>query len=421
LRLLFVTRSGILAHSFPVATTKGTVTVNQDLKAIIPDPAGDLEYLAWCLRANARTILDECTKDGTTVHSIEVSLLRSFLVPLAPPAEQLRIVAKLKELFSELDKGIESLKAAREQLKVYRQAVLRHPFEGKLTAQWREENKDKLETAEQVLARINGEGSSKVSPCADSGLPALPRGWLWLRYGELCSLVRNGVSKKPDGDAGTKIFRISAVRPMQFDLTDVRYIDNENGVFDQYYLQYGDIVFARCNGSRAYVGIAAEYRSDGTHLYPDKLIRTRLSGASVLPSYIEKAVNCGQSRKFMERRIRTTAGQSGVSGTDIKAMPVPICSTAEQAVISAQLNEYLTRIDHVLAEIDQNLLRSESLRQSILKEAFSGQLVPQDPKDEPASVLLERIRPEKASQAKFRRTRSKGTSKPCNEVQSSNA
>ena len=75
--------------------------------------------------------------------------------------EQRRIVAKIEELFSELDKGVESLKTARAKLNVYRQAVLKHAFEGKLTAQWREENKDKLETPEQLLARIKQEREAR--------------------------------------------------------------------------------------------------------------------------------------------------------------------------------------------------------------------------------------------------------------------
>ena len=82
--VLFVTRSGILAHSFPVATTKVAVTINQDLKAIVPEPVINPEYLGWCLRAFARPILDSCTKDGTTVHSIEVPSLKAFRVPIAP-------------------------------------------------------------------------------------------------------------------------------------------------------------------------------------------------------------------------------------------------------------------------------------------------------------------------------------------------
>ena len=83
------------------------------------------------------------------------------MVPIPPEREQRRIAAKIEELFSELDKGIESLKMARRQLAVYRQSVLKHAFEGKLTARWRAENKDKLETPEQLLARIKRERSAR--------------------------------------------------------------------------------------------------------------------------------------------------------------------------------------------------------------------------------------------------------------------
>ena len=155
--VLVVTRSGILAHTLPVATNEIPLAINQDLKAITPFAGIDAEFLAWALRALQRRILKECSKHGTTVHSIEVPRLQAFDVPLAPANEQRRIVAKIEELFSELDKGIESLKTARRQLEVYRQSVLKHAFEGKLTAQWREENKDKLDEPEQLLARIKKE------------------------------------------------------------------------------------------------------------------------------------------------------------------------------------------------------------------------------------------------------------------------
>jgi type I restriction enzyme S subunit len=87
--------------------------------------------------------------------------LSKSLLPIPPLAEQHRIVAKIEELFSELDKGIENLKTAQAQLKVYRQALLKHAFEGKLTAQWREANRDKLETADALLKRIQQERAAR--------------------------------------------------------------------------------------------------------------------------------------------------------------------------------------------------------------------------------------------------------------------
>ncbi|CCQ74232.1 restriction endonuclease subunit S [Magnetospira sp. QH-2] len=434
--VLFVTRSGILAHSFPVATAKNAVTVNQDLKAIVPNVAVGSEYLGWCLRALARDILNGCTKDGTTVHSIEVPSLKDFSIPVAPTNEQRRIVAKIEELFSELDKGIESLQTAKAQLQVYRQAILKHAFEGKLTAEWREANKDRLEPADHLLERIKSErearyqqqlidwkatvnqweavgkpGKKPTKPKKPESLHVdsqielsdLPLGWGWARYGGLCEVVKNGISQKPEGNSGCKIFRISAVRPMEFDLNDVRYIDNSSGVFNEFRLETGDLVFTRYNGSRAYVGVCAQYISQEEHLYPDKLIRTKLGTPSVLSGFVEKAVSSGESRKYIETKIRTTAGQSGVSGGDVKNIPVPLCSEEEQAEILKVLEAELSKISSCLVGLLEDLRRCDALRQSILKKAFSGQLVPQDPNDEPASVLLERIKAEKSAVKKAKK------------------
>ena len=153
-------------------------------------------------------------------------------------------------------------------------------------------------------------------------------------------------------------------------------------------------MFTRYNGSRRYVGVCAEYRSDEKRLFPDKLVQTRVFSKNMSTSYLEKALNSGASRKFVESKIRTTAGQSGVSGDDIKNIPVPFCQTDEQMQIVEILESKLSEVDQLELTIATSLQQSEALRQSILKKAFSGQLVPQDPQDEPASVLLARIKME---------------------------
>lgn len=354
--------------------------------------------------------------------------LSKSLLPIPPLPEQHRIVAKIEELFSELDKGIENLKTAQAQLKVYRQALLKHAFEGKLTAQWRAENQDKLETAAALQKRIQQEraqryqqqladwqansGSKPKSPkplppltAAElAELPELPEGWGWIKYGDLCSVVRNGISAKPEGESGTPIFRISAVRPLFFEMSDIRFISNSNGEFDSYYLERGDLVFTRYNGSRRYVGVCAEYRSDEQRLFPDKLVQTRVFSKNISTSYLEKALNSGASRRFVELKIRTTAGQSGVSGDDIKNIPVPLCSVDEQMQIVEELEVKLSEADQLDQTITASLQQSEALRQSILKKAFSGQLVPQDPHDEPASALLARIQAERETGGKSETT-----------------
>ncbi len=408
-------------------------------------------FILYLMRSVEPGISKEGT--GSTFSAINRQFIEELEFGLPPLNEQHRIVAKIEELFSELDKGIENLKTARAQLKVYRQALLKHAFEGKLTAQWREErranstkavipaqagiqqdknafclnpldsrlrgNDEPLETATALLARIQSErelryqqqlkqwqatGGSKPKapkplPPLTAGelaeLPKLPEGWGWMKYGDLCSQVRNGISAKPEGDSGTPIFRISAVRPLFFDMEDIRFIDNSNGEFDSYCLERGDLVFTRYNGSRHYVGVCAEYRSDEKRLFPDKLVQTRIFSKRISTSYLEKALNSGASRKFVESKIRTTAGQSGVSGDDIKNIPVPLCAADEQIQIVAELESKLSETDQLDQTITTSLQQAEALRQSILKKAFSGQLVAQDASDEPAAALLARIKAER--------------------------
>ena len=121
----------------------------------------DRLFLFYALK-NITAELYAKTHGSGMVH-VTKGKFRETPLSLPPLSEQHRIVDKIEELFSELDKGVDSLKTARAQLNVYRQAVLKHAFEGKLTAQWREQNKDKLEKPEQMLSASSGRGRLTTS------------------------------------------------------------------------------------------------------------------------------------------------------------------------------------------------------------------------------------------------------------------
>jgi len=124
------------------------------------------DFLYYVFQNNKfRRLISEVAK-GSNINNLKREHITDFEISLPPLHEQHRIVAKIEALFSELDKGIESFKTAREQLKIYRQALLKHAFSGKLTEQWRAENQDKLETAEALLQRIQTEREQRYSATA---------------------------------------------------------------------------------------------------------------------------------------------------------------------------------------------------------------------------------------------------------------
>ena len=144
-------------------------------------------------------------------------------------------------------------------------------------------------------------------------------------------------------------------------------------------------------------------------LHPDKLIRVKPLTGVRLGAWIEVCGNVGLSRKHVVSRVKTTAGQTGISGDDLKKTPIPLAPVLEQEAALTLLDERLEAIKDLERPAELSLKQSTAQRQNILRAAFSGQLVPQDPSDEPASVLLERIRAERAERDAVERPRGRKT------------
>ena len=347
---------------------------------------------------------------------VDFTQFADYPIPLPPLLEQHRIVAEIETQFTRLDASVAALRRARAKLKRYRTSVLKAACEGRLVpteADLARSEDRGYEPAGVLLDRILAErrarwesqekrrGKYNEPSLPDtSALPELPEGWAWTSFEQLASVIRNGYSKRPQGDAGTPILRISAVRPMAVNLEDIRWVDSKENLTD-FQIHPGDLLFTRYNGNPAFVGVCGVV-PDGTRdtLHPDKLIRVTLVQSDTMPAFVQVVANVGISREFLNQRVRTTAGQSGISGTDLKAIPIPLPPLAEQRRIVAEVERRLSVVQQAEATVEASLARAERLRQSILKQAFSGKLVPQDPGDEPASVLLERIRAEREAAAR---------------------
>ena len=398
-----------------VAIAERPLATNQGFKSFVPPAGIASDYLYYYLQRAKPLALELAS--GTTFQ--EVSGKRAAQIPLAiaPIHEQPRIVAKLEELFSDLDAGVAALERARANLKRYRAAVLKAAVEGKLTERWRKAHPlpgrqaGDVEHASKLLERILAERRRKwekaqLAKFAAAGkappkgwkdkypepakpnttdLAELPEGWCWASIDQLASQVRNGLPQKPASEPpGFPILRINAVRPMSVDLTEVRYLSKARDDVEDYFLTDGDLLFTRYNGSIDLLGVSGMVRNcEKETLHPDKLIRVRTVIVSPLPEFIEIASNVGFSRKFIQARARTTAGQTGVSGSDIKEAPIPLCPLEEQRCIIEEIETRLSTVSKSMVDIETGIDRGTRLRQSILKRAFEGKLVPQDPNDLP--------------------------------------
>ena len=323
-------------------------------------------YLLRCLR------LDQFEK-STAIPGLSRDDTYPLPVKIPPANEQCRIAAKIEELFSELDKGIENLKTAREQLKVYRQAVLNNAATGQLLIQRGYSSSpfgaDELTTLEDVVDE-SGQGWSPR--CLNHPSP---------------------------NDEVWGVIKTTAIQHLAFNESENKQLPEHLEPRPHLSIKTGDILVTRA-GPRKRVGVACLVRSCRPRIMLcDKAYRLRSNLRKILPEYLEMLLNSPRTLSDVEK-LKTGISDSGVNLTQQRFLSLQIFvpSIDEQNRTLAELECVLSNIENAETQIDDALQKEVSLRQSILKKAFSGQLVDQDPNDEPASVLLERIKAEKTAQ-----------------------
>jgi type I restriction enzyme S subunit len=409
----------------------GPGLLNQRVCRVMPDERFyDQRFLAFVLPSYLAAI-------NRATSSITVKHLSSFTIstiplPLPPLPEQHRIVAEIERQFSLLDAGVAGLRRVQVNLRRYRASVLQDACAGRLVPteaeQARAEGRD-YEPAETLLARILSERRARweaeqlakmeargtlpkddawkakyVEPSGPNtaGLPKLPEGWVWCSAEQICGFITKGTTP--------------ASNKMQAGVGDVPYIK----------------VYNMTHEGRLDFSINPTFISRKVH--EDELTRSKvipgdvlmnivgppLGKVSIVPeTFAEWNINQaiaifrplpGMDRSFLAfslltenilsritSKAKATAGQYNLTLELSRMLPLPLPPLAEQERIIAEVERRLSVVEQLERVIAVNLKRAERLRQSILKEAFAGRLVPQDPNDEPAWALLERIRAERAA------------------------
>ena len=354
-----------------IITTRIETAINQDLKIVKPLYDADQTFVRYYFQSIERQIIRKAS--GTTVLGITLNNLNELEIYLPPLPEQHRIVAKIEELFSELDKGVENLKLAQQQLKVYRQAVLKAAFEGKLTD-------DEFE---------------------------------YIRLENLTELITKGSSPRWQGfdyiqDETQLLFITSEnVRENWIDISKPKYLDLRfNEVQRRSVLQPGDVLF---NIVGASIGRAAVFCLSCVCNINQAVCVIR-TNKDISHNYLSLFLNSEIAKREYLHKVVDVA-RANLSLTDVANLNIPFVAKLRQEVIVAEIESRLSVCDKLEETIKHSLIQAESLRQSILKKAFAGELVPQDPNDEPAEKLLERIRAERSAQAPVKKNAAGRTKK----------
>jgi type I restriction enzyme S subunit len=342
----------------------------------------------------------------------------SLPVPLAPKRERQRIVERLDELLSDLDAGVAALERARANLRKYRAAVLKAAVTGELTADWRAAHRH-VEPATKLLDRVLAERRRKweadqqarftatgKSPPRNwqekypepalpdtTGLPELPRRWCWTRVSQ-AGEVKLGRQRSPEHHHGPHMrpyLRVANVFENRIDTSDVLQMNFTPDEYEVYRLKHGDILLNE-GQSLHLVGRPAMYRDEVPGAcFQNTLVRFR-AAPGLVPEFALYVFLAYLHNKRFQKIARWTVNIAHLGAERFSNVEFPLPPADEQRAIVAEVERQLTDIKATEDYIAASLKRAGRLRQSILKEAFAGRLVPQDPNDEPASALLDRIR-----------------------------
>ncbi|MEO1716408.1 MAG: restriction endonuclease subunit S [Planctomycetota bacterium] len=431
-----------------------------------PSPDIDSTYFALALQSPVYRRYVSTVAAGVNINNLRRAHLEDYRIPVPPLVEQQAIAAKVEALFSELDAGVAQLEAAQALLKRYRQSVLRAAFEGRLTAEWREQRRreaeaggEELPTAEDLLEQIEAERQERAEQQhaewrraaqaweaaggKDSGekkprrparpkdppplteeelasLPELPEGWAWARCASLTSVDVGFAFKSAQfANEGVRLLRGDNIEPGRTRWKNQKCWPAEmlEG-FEHLLLNEGEIVLAM---DRPLISsgfkIARVSKSDLPALLVQRMARFKPAGA-VDTAYLYHQL---QSERSIQHLVGSQTGTQlpHISGGGIEALPVALCHPVEQMALMDELEQRMSVVADLERTIDDSVAQAHALRRSILKRAFEGRLLDEaeleavrsHPDYEPADRLLERIRERAAAQSKTKKQTKKKTTR----------
>jgi type I restriction enzyme S subunit len=332
----------------PTNLAPGECAIGRGLTAIHPRGGIDSRYVLYGIRSTSDRLAALAT--GTTFSAVSGDVVKAHLLPVAPLAEQRRIVAAIEEQLSRLEAAEECLRRCKVRLAALRRSVLAEAVRGPWS----------VTRLGDLLENIVAGKSFRTT-----GQPAKPSEW--------------------------GVIKVSAMTWGEFNEDENKAIPPGRVTDARYEIRSGDLLLSRANTSD-YVGATVLVRSCRPKLLlSDKSMRL-VSRPNVDRRWLWYALSSPQLRAQMSAvATGTSDSMRNISQEKVRALSLPLPPLAEQLEIVDVIERRMSIVDAEHARIVASLSRSEALRRSVLREAFAGGLVKQDPTDEPASVLLDRI------------------------------
>jgi type I restriction enzyme, S subunit len=342
---------------------------------------------------------------GTGTPHVNPDVFWKLLIPIAPLNEQKRIVAKLDAVIPRIAAVKERLEKIPAILKRFRQSVLASAITGKLTEKWRELNPE-VKIAEEIVKTLFEKRANEskttiqkrkiedlYSKMESGDNEILPETWRYIFLNKLCDSFQYGTSKKSDKEGKVPVLRMGNLQNGKIDWKDLVYTSDDEEI-RKYCLDDKTVLFNRTN-SPELVGKTSIYEAEKKAIFAGYLIR--INNYNVLDSYyLNYCLNTSYAKEFCYGQKTDGVSQSNINAQKLAHFEIPFPPIEEQKEIVCQVDKFFALADKVENHYQKARDRVDKLSQSVLAKAFRGELVPQDPNDEPAEKLLERILAEKA-------------------------
>ncbi|MBS0193868.1 MAG: restriction endonuclease subunit S [Proteobacteria bacterium] len=409
-----------------------------------PPSAIDPRFLYYFVTSRRFVLAVNKLQRGNSPPSVQEGDIRSQAFPLAPTIEHQCIASKIEELFSRIEEGEHALERARKLVELYRQSVLKAAVTGELTSAWREEHKDNLESGDALLQRIlmarraawekaeldammakgrrpaddHWKQKYQEPPALDTtGLPALPNGWTYAGIEQLLTLDKDAMKTGPFGSLlqksehvaiGVPVLGIENVKARQFVSGSNIHITAEKAeALKGYRAAPGDIVISR-SGTVGEVCVIPD--GIGEARISTNLMKVTLADSGLLPDMLACQIYGSPTVLRRIREMCKGSTRNFLNQSILRSLPFAVPPLKEQQAILSLLSAAEHNISCLAEPLYAEALKSAALRQAVLGYAFAGKLVKQDPTDEPAYNVLERIAAERCTFDTYPKHNKKNTS-----------